>query len=233
MTWCPRLTDDSQALSSFFLILCVLFPSLATGVAAGHALRRTALGSRVGVLVSVAAVAGLAAAGIADGVSGLGHYWAIAGIVALFSLAISAPTAAVGAAQAPPGGAVRPGLPDLRDPGQRRTAEPRRVQPELLGFAAFGSAAGSRGRRDPQHRLLPRQRHDRPSLGADRLRRRWPRRAVSARRRHPATSRRPGEPIDVSQPGVTCATYCSSAPRWERSWPWSSRSRRWPACATS
>jgi hypothetical protein len=92
----PPLNSDSQALSSFFLILCVLFPSLATGVAAGHVLRRTALASRVGVLVSVAAVAGLAAAGIADGVSGLGHYWAIAGIVTLFSLAISAPTAAVG-----------------------------------------------------------------------------------------------------------------------------------------
>ncbi len=92
----PPLRGDSQALSSFFLIMCVLFPSLATGVAAGHALRRAAPASRVGVLLSVAAVAGLAAAGIADGISGLGHYWSIAGIVALFSLAISATTAAVG-----------------------------------------------------------------------------------------------------------------------------------------
>jgi hypothetical protein len=92
----PPMRDDSQALSSFFVILCVLFPSLATGVAAGHALRRAGLASRIGVLVAVAGVAGLAAAGIADGISGLGNYWAIAGIVALFSLAISATTAALG-----------------------------------------------------------------------------------------------------------------------------------------
>ncbi len=48
------------------------------------------------MLVAVAGAAGLAAAGIADGISGLGDYWAIAGIVALFSLAISAPAAALG-----------------------------------------------------------------------------------------------------------------------------------------
>lgn len=92
----PPLRRDSQALSSFFVILCVLFPSLATGVAAGHVLRRATLAARVGTLMSVAAVTGLAAAGLADGISGLGHLWAIAGTVALFSLAISAPTAALG-----------------------------------------------------------------------------------------------------------------------------------------
>jgi hypothetical protein len=92
----PPLSGDSQALSSFFVILCVLFPSLATGIAAGHALRRSAWAARVGVLLMVAVLVGLAAAGIADAISGLAHYWAIAGIVALFSLAISAPTAAMG-----------------------------------------------------------------------------------------------------------------------------------------
>lgn len=92
----PPRRADSQALSSFFLILCVLFPSLATGVAAGHALRRAGLASRIGVLIAVAGVAGLATAGVADGISGLANYWAIAGIVALFSLAVSAPTAALG-----------------------------------------------------------------------------------------------------------------------------------------
>jgi hypothetical protein len=92
----PPLRHDSQALSSFFLIMCVLFPSLATGVAAGHVLRRSGLVSRIAVLVAIAGVAGLASAGIADGISGLGNYWALAGIVALFSLAISAPTAALG-----------------------------------------------------------------------------------------------------------------------------------------
>jgi hypothetical protein len=92
----PPRPDDSQALSPFFVILCVLFPSLATGIIAGHALRRTAVASRIAVLAAVAAVAGLAAAAIGDAISGLGHYWTIAGVVALFSLAISAPTAALG-----------------------------------------------------------------------------------------------------------------------------------------
>jgi hypothetical protein len=92
----PTTSGDAQGLSSFFLILCVLFPSLATGVAVGHALRRSPLAARLGVLVAVAGIAGLAAAGIGDGISNLGHYWPIAGIVGLFSLAISAPTAALG-----------------------------------------------------------------------------------------------------------------------------------------
>ena len=92
----PPSRDDSEALSSFFLILCVLFPSLATGIVIGHGLRRTSLAARLGVLVSVAAIVGLAAAAIGDGISGLGHYWALAGIVGLFSLAVSAPTAALG-----------------------------------------------------------------------------------------------------------------------------------------
>jgi nitrate reductase NapE component len=92
----PPSRDDSEALSSFFLILCVLFPSLATGIVVGHGLRRTSLLARLVVLVSVASIVGLAAAAIGDGISGLGHYWALAGIVGLFSLAVSAPTAALG-----------------------------------------------------------------------------------------------------------------------------------------
>jgi hypothetical protein len=91
----PPGSGDTQALSSFFVILCVLFPSLATGIATGHSLRRSAWGARAGVLVLVAVLAGLGAAGIADAIGGLAHYWPIAGIVALFSLAISATTAAV------------------------------------------------------------------------------------------------------------------------------------------
>jgi hypothetical protein len=92
----PPLPGDSQGLSSFFLILCVLIPSLATGISAGHMLRRAHLASRFTVPLVGAMAIGLAAAGIADAVSGLGNYWALAGIVALFSLAISAPTAALG-----------------------------------------------------------------------------------------------------------------------------------------
>jgi hypothetical protein len=44
---------------------------------------------------------GLVVAGITAAFTGLGPYWAIAGLVALFSLAVSAPTAALGQA-APP-----------------------------------------------------------------------------------------------------------------------------------
>jgi hypothetical protein len=92
----PPSRGDSQGLSSFFLLLCTLIPSLATGIAAGHVLRHGRLVPRLGVLVAVAGIVGLAAAGIADGISDLGHYWAVAGIVSLFSLAISAPMAALG-----------------------------------------------------------------------------------------------------------------------------------------
>ncbi|MGH2894502.1 MAG: hypothetical protein ACRDPM_14745, partial [Solirubrobacteraceae bacterium] len=42
-----------------------------------------------------------AAAGVADAITGFGDYLPIAGIVALFSLAISAPTAALGRARLP------------------------------------------------------------------------------------------------------------------------------------
>lgn len=91
----PPLPGDSEAFSAFFVILGVLFPSLVTGIASSLLLRRSPPAWRVGMLVAVAAVIGLIAAGIADGVAGFGDYLAIAGIVGLFSLAISAPTAAL------------------------------------------------------------------------------------------------------------------------------------------
>jgi len=97
----PPVNGDSQGLSSFFVILCVLFPSIATGVAAAHLLRYLRPVPRVVVPVAAAVAIGLAAAGIADGVSGLGNYLPIAGIVALFSLAISLPTAALGEIRPP------------------------------------------------------------------------------------------------------------------------------------
>jgi nucleotide-binding universal stress UspA family protein len=56
----PPLPGDTQALSSFFVVLGVLIPS---------------------------------SAAVADGIAGLGNYAAIAGVVALFSLAVAAPTA--------------------------------------------------------------------------------------------------------------------------------------------
>jgi hypothetical protein len=91
----PPLRKDSEAFSAFFVILGVLFPSLVAGIASSLILRRSSVVRRTGILVVGAGIMGLAAAGIADGVVGFGHYAAIAGTVALFSLATSLPAAAL------------------------------------------------------------------------------------------------------------------------------------------
>jgi hypothetical protein len=88
----PR-ASDTQALSSWFVVLSVLIPSLAAGSASAMALRRAPRAWSVAAPAAAAVVIGLASAGIADGIAGLGSYPAIAAIIALFSLAVSAPTA--------------------------------------------------------------------------------------------------------------------------------------------
>jgi hypothetical protein len=97
----PPLHNDSLALSSFFTILCVLFPSLATGAATAHLFRHHRAAWRIAVPAVAAVVIGLTAAAVAAGITGFGDYLSIAGIVALFSLAISAPTAALGRIRLP------------------------------------------------------------------------------------------------------------------------------------
>jgi hypothetical protein len=97
----PPLRNDSQALSPYFMILCVLFPSVATGSVTAHLFRRRRAAWRIGVPVVTAVAVGLAAAGVADVITGAGDYLSIAGIIALFSLAISAPTAALGRIKLP------------------------------------------------------------------------------------------------------------------------------------
>lgn len=92
----PPPADDSQALSPYFMILCVLFPSVATGSVTAHLFRRRRAAWRIGVPVVTAVAVGLAAAGVADAITGAGDYLSVAGIVALFSLSIAAPTAALG-----------------------------------------------------------------------------------------------------------------------------------------
>ncbi|HMG62101.1 MAG TPA: universal stress protein [Streptosporangiaceae bacterium] len=92
----PPLPRDSDALSPFFVLLGVLVPSLAAGSASAMAFRRARPAWCVAAPAAAAVVIGAISAGIADGVAGLGHYPAIAGVVALFSLAVSAPTAALG-----------------------------------------------------------------------------------------------------------------------------------------
>jgi Universal stress protein family len=89
----PPLATDSQALSSWFVVLSVLIPSLAAGSASALAFRRARRAWAVGAPVAAAVVSGVVAAAIADGIAGLGNYPAIAGIVALFSLAVAGPTA--------------------------------------------------------------------------------------------------------------------------------------------
>jgi nucleotide-binding universal stress UspA family protein len=89
----PPRPSDSEALSSWFLVLSVLIPSLAAGSASALAFRRAPRAWAVAVPVAAAVVSGVVAAAIADGLAGLGNYAAIAGIVALFSLAVAAPTA--------------------------------------------------------------------------------------------------------------------------------------------
>jgi nucleotide-binding universal stress UspA family protein len=89
----PPRASDSQGLSSWFVILSVLIPSLAAGSASALALRRARRSWSVGAPVAGAIVSGAVAAAIVDGIAGLGNYAAIAGIIALFSLAVAAPTA--------------------------------------------------------------------------------------------------------------------------------------------
>ncbi len=89
----PPVASDSQALSSWFVVLSVLIPSLAAGSASALAFRRAPRAWSVAAPVAAAVVSGAVAAAIADGIAGLGNYAAIAGIVALFSLAVAAPTA--------------------------------------------------------------------------------------------------------------------------------------------
>jgi nucleotide-binding universal stress UspA family protein len=89
----PPLPGDTQALSSFFILLGALIPSLAAGSGTALAFRKARPALGIGAPVAVAVAIGLVSAAVADAIAGLGHYPAIAGVVALFSLAVAAPTA--------------------------------------------------------------------------------------------------------------------------------------------
>jgi nucleotide-binding universal stress UspA family protein len=89
----PPLPGDTQALSSFFLLLASLIPSVAAGSGTALAFRKARPALGIGAPVAVAVAIGLVSAAVADGIAGLGHYPAVAGVTALFSLAVAAPTA--------------------------------------------------------------------------------------------------------------------------------------------
>jgi nucleotide-binding universal stress UspA family protein len=89
----PALPGDTQALSSFFILLGALIPSLAAGSGTALAFRKARPALGIVAPVAVAVAIGLVSAAVADGIAGLGHFPAIAGVAALFSLAVAAPTA--------------------------------------------------------------------------------------------------------------------------------------------
>ena len=89
----PPLPGDTQALSSFFLLLASLIPSVAAGSGTALAFRKARPALGVAAPVAVAVAIGLVSAAVADGIAGLGHYPVVAGVTALFSLAVAAPTA--------------------------------------------------------------------------------------------------------------------------------------------
>ena len=141
----PPKAGDSQALSSFFLILCVLFPSLAAGAASAHLLEGERSVWRFTVPLAAAAAIGLVVAAIGDAISGLGDYLALAGIIALFSLAISLPTAALRTIK-PHRRARDPRVPRDRASGQRRPRRPGPVRPVLRALDSalpLGVAVGA------------------------------------------------------------------------------------------
>jgi nucleotide-binding universal stress UspA family protein len=89
----PPLPGDTQALSSFFLLLASLIPSVAAGSGTALAFRKARPALGIAAPVAVAVAIGLVSAAVADGIAGLGNFAAIAGVTALFSLAVAAPTA--------------------------------------------------------------------------------------------------------------------------------------------
>jgi nucleotide-binding universal stress UspA family protein len=89
----PPLPGDTQALSSFFLLLGALIPSVAAGSGSALAFRKARRALGILAPVAVAVAIGLVSAAVADGIAGLGNFAAIAGVTALFSLAVAAPTA--------------------------------------------------------------------------------------------------------------------------------------------
>ena len=115
--------------------------------------------------MAVAVVIGLVAAAIADGIAGLGNYAAIAGIVALFSLAVAAPTALLARIWPPLVALAVLAFIVFGIPASGGPANLASFTPGFLRVLGPGPAARGRGQRRPQRRLLRRPRHRRRTSG--------------------------------------------------------------------
>ena len=139
-----------------------------------------------------------------------GHYAAIAGIVTLFSLAVSAPTAMLGRIWPPLTAAGGAGLPGARPAGQRRPGQPGPVRPRLPAAPGPGPAARGRGQRRARRRLLRRPRHGRAGSGS------WPPGPSPASPGWPwpwACGGAPPRPVCSARPGATPRCPSLAAPR--------------------
>ena len=93
-------TASGLAVADVFGALGAL-AAFATGAATAHLFRRHRTAWRIAVPTAAAVAIGLSAAAVASGITGFHNYLPVAGIITLFSLAISAPTAALGRIRLP------------------------------------------------------------------------------------------------------------------------------------
>lgn len=92
----PLPAGNREGLSIFLLILSVLVPSLIAGAVSSLVARGILAPVQLGALTVFAVLLGAGVVGIADGLGALTtHYLVLAAVAALFSLSVSAPTAAL------------------------------------------------------------------------------------------------------------------------------------------
>ena len=120
----PPLPGDTQALSSFFLLLASLIPSVAAGSGTALAFRKARPALGIAAPVAVAVAIGLVSAAVADAIAGLGHFPADRrrhrAVLARGGRSDRGPRPDQAAAGRGGGAAVHRG----RDPRQRRTRQP-------------------------------------------------------------------------------------------------------------
>lgn len=92
----PLPAEDRAGLSPFLLIASILIPSLLIGVALSLAVPKASARERLYGSLAAGVALGLLNSAVAEWLGALqGHYWALAGVAALTSVAISAPIIAL------------------------------------------------------------------------------------------------------------------------------------------